>query len=89
MALGAARARIVGSIVREGLTVMLAGAAAGLALAAAGARLLTHLPYSSAQSDWLFYAAAAILVVVVGLVASALPARRAAAVEPLVALRCD
>jgi predicted permease len=89
MALGAARGRIVGSIVRDGLSVILAGVAAGVALAVAGTRLVTHLLYGSADADWVFYAAAAILVGVVGLVASVLPARRAAGIEPLVALRCD
>jgi putative ABC transport system permease protein len=89
MALGAARARIVGSIVREGMTVVLAGAVAGLGLAAAGSRLVTHLLHGSAAADWLFHAAAAVLVACVGLLASFLPARRAAAVEPLVALRYE
>jgi putative ABC transport system permease protein len=89
MALGAARARIVAAIVREGLTVVVAGAAAGLALAVASTRLVTHLLYGSAGSDWVSYAIAAALVSVVGLLASLTPARRATAVEPLVALRCD
>ena len=89
MALGAARARIVVAIVREGLTVVFSGAAAGIVLALAGTRLVTHLIYGSAAGDWLFYALAAALVSMVGLLASLTPARRAAAVEPLVALRCD
>jgi len=87
MALGAARARVLGLIVREGMTVVLLGAVAGLGLAAAGTRLVTHLLYGSAAADWVFYSAAAIGVSLVGLVASWMPARRAAAVEPLVALR--
>ena len=87
MALGAARARVLGLIVREGMTVVLIGALAGLGLAAAGTRLVMHLLYRSAASDWQFYAAAALLVSLVGLIASWVPARRAAAVEPLVALR--
>jgi predicted permease len=89
MALGAARARVLGLIVREGMTVVLMGAIAGLALAAAGTRLVAHLLYQPATADWMFYAAAAMLVSIVGLGASLLPARRAAAVEPLVALRHD
>jgi predicted permease len=89
MALGAARARIIGSIVGEGLTVVLVGAVAGIALAVAGTRLVTHLIYGPAAADWIFYAIAAALVSMVGLLASLTPARRAAAVEPLVALRCD
>jgi predicted permease len=87
MALGAPRARVLGLIVGEGMTVVLAGALAGLGLAAAGSRLVTHLLYGSATADWLFYAGAAALVSLVGLFASLMPARRAAAVEPLVALR--
>jgi putative ABC transport system permease protein len=89
MALGAARSSVLGSIVREGMTVVIAGAIAGLALAAAGTRLVTHLLYQSAAADWIFYAAAAILVACVGLAASLTPARRAASVEPLAALRHD
>ena len=87
MALGAARARVWWLIVREGMTVVMLGAMAGLGLAAAGSRLVTHLLYGSANADWLFYVAAALLVSLVGLVASWMPARRAAAVEPLIALR--
>jgi predicted permease len=87
MALGAARSAVLTLIVGEGMAVALAGAVAGLALAAAGTRLVTHLLFQSAAADGLFYAAAALLVAVVGFVASLMPACRAAAVEPLVALR--
>jgi hypothetical protein len=66
-----------------------AGVAAGLALAAAGARIVGHLLYGSADADWIFYASAAAVVVCVGFVASIVPARRAAAVEPLTALRSE
>jgi putative ABC transport system permease protein len=78
---------VLGLIVREGMTLVFAGALAGLALAAAGTQLVSHLLYRSAAADWIFYAAAAMVVSVVGLMASLVPARRAAAVEPLVALR--
>jgi putative ABC transport system permease protein len=89
MALGAARGRVLGLVLRQGMTVVIAGAMAGLALAAAGTRIVVHLLYRPATADWMFYAAAAVLVLVVGFCASLLPARRAAAVEPLVALRHD
>ena len=89
MALGAARARVLVLIVREGMTVVLIGAIAGLGLAAAGTQLVTHLLYGSATADWLFYCGAAVMVSIVGLCASLMPARRAAGVEPLVALRHD
>ena len=89
MALGAERARVLWLIVREGMTVVLLGVVAGLGLAAAGSRLVVHLLYGSAPADWLFYVAAALLISLVGLIASWIPARRAAAVEPLVALRYE
>jgi len=73
--------------VREGLGVVLAGAAIGVALAIFASRLVASLLYGSAGSDWLFYAAAAAAVGVAGLGASLMPARRAAGVEPIVALR--
>ena len=87
MALGAARVRVLALIVREGMTVVVGGAIAGLGLAAAGTRLVPHLLYRSAAADWVFHVAAAALIALVGLLASLMPARRAAAVEPLVALR--
>jgi len=89
MALGAARARVLALIIGDGMTVVVAGAIAGVALAAGGSRFVAHLLYGSASADWLFYLAGAVSVVVVGFAASVMPARRAAAVEPLVALRHD
>jgi predicted permease len=87
IALGAARARVLALIIGDGMTVVAAGALAGVALAAAGSRLVAHLLYGSASADWLFYVAGAVSVLVVGFAASVMPARRAAAVQPLVALR--
>jgi predicted permease len=87
LALGAERGRIVGSIVREGLTVVLTGATVGVVLAIATSRLVSHLLYGSASGDWLFYVTATAVVICLGLGASLLPARRAAAVDPIVALR--
>ncbi|HMF97181.1 MAG TPA: ABC transporter permease [Vicinamibacterales bacterium] len=89
MALGAARARIVRAIVRDGLLVVGSGAVAGIGAAQAATRLVTHLLYGSAAADWLYYVAAAALVVIVGASACIAPARRAAGVEPAVALRSD
>ncbi len=86
-ALGAVRAQLVGSIVREGLAIVLPGAAIGVLLAIATSRVVSHLLYGSPGADWLFYTAAASVVTFVGLGASLLPARRAANVDPIVALR--
>jgi ABC-type antimicrobial peptide transport system permease subunit len=87
LALGAARAQVVTSIVGEGLPVVLAGSAIGVLLAIVGSGIVSHLLYGSPDADWLFYAAAAGLVICVGVGASLLPARRAATVDPIVALR--
>ena len=89
IALGAARSTVVGLIVREGMRVAVCGALVGIVLAAAGSRLVTHLLYGSAAADWVYFVAGAVLISLVGLFASLLPARRAAAVEPLVALRYE
>jgi predicted permease len=87
VALGAARSQIVGAIVRDGAIVTAVGTAVGLGLAVAGTRLVTSLLYAPASADWIAYAVGAALVLAVGLLASFAPARRAASVEPLVALR--
>jgi putative ABC transport system permease protein len=87
LALGAARAHVVRSIVGEGLPVVLSGSAIGVLLAMVGSRIVSHLLYGSPNGDWLFYAAAAGVVICVGVGASLLPARRAATVDPIVALR--
>src|SRR5262245_17668980 len=89
MALGAARARIVRAIVRDGLLVVGSGAVAGIGAAIAATRLVTHLLYGSAAANWLYDVTASALLVIVGLCACIVPARRAAGVEPVVALRCD
>jgi len=87
LALGAGRRRVIRSIVREGVIVALAGAAVGVVLAIGASRVLAHLLYGSAEADWVFFAAAASVIACVALGASLVPARRAAAVEPIVALR--
>jgi putative ABC transport system permease protein len=87
LALGAGRGRVIGSIVREGVIVALAGAVVGVVLAIGASRVLSHLLYGSAEADWMFYATAAGVIACVALGASLVPARRAAAVEPIVALR--
>jgi predicted permease len=89
IALGAGRTRIVGAIVLDGLVVVGSGAVAGIAAAVAATRVVRHLLYGSAAADWLYFTAAAALVVIVGLCACVVPARRAASVEPVVALRCE
>jgi putative ABC transport system permease protein len=76
-------------VIREGMTVIFVGVGAGLGLAVGGARVVRHLLYGSSGGDAIVYAAAGLLVGCVGLFACWVPARRAASVEPVAALRED
>jgi putative ABC transport system permease protein len=87
MALGARRAEVVGMVLGEGVRLVLVGLVAGLAAAAALAGLLSSLLYDVAPTDLPTYAGVAAIFLVVAIVAAAVPARRAARVDPLVALR--
>jgi predicted permease len=89
IALGARSRRVVAMIIRQGMSVVLLGVLAGLGIAAFGVRLVRYLIVGSSQNDALFYAGAALLVACIGLIACSVPARRAAGVEPLSALRHD
>ena len=89
LALGATPGGIQKLVVREGMTL----AATGLALGAAGAlalsRFLQALLYGVGSLDPLTYAAAASVLIAVAVAACWLPARRAARVDPMVALRYE
>ena len=89
LALGAAPALVVRMIVREGMTVAVAGAAAGLA----GAMLLTQsmasLLYGVTPRDPLTFGVVSLTLTGVALLATYLPARHAARTDPLDALRTE
>jgi predicted lysophospholipase L1 biosynthesis ABC-type transport system permease subunit len=89
MALGAERRQVLWMVIRESVILSLIGVAVGLPLAAAGSRLLKTMLFGLSPADPLSFAAAlgGIAVVVAG--ASLLPARRAASVSPIVALRYE
>lgn len=89
MALGADRRRVAGLIVREGLILVLPGGAAGLALAHAGGRFVAHLLHDVRPGDPWSVAAAATVMLVTAALAGYLPARRAARVDPIRALRSE
>jgi putative ABC transport system permease protein len=89
MALGASRGRVIRQILQQGLGLIAMGLAVGLAGAAAVARLLASLLFHVRPADPFSYLAVALLLLAVGLLASYLPARRAARVDPMVALRQD
>jgi predicted permease len=89
MALGAARADILGMVVRQGLTLALTGIAIGLAASLALTRLLSGLLYRVSVHDPLAFAAGAVLFTAVTALASYIPARRATRVDPMTALHYE
>jgi predicted permease len=88
-ALGATRSQIVALILRQGLWKTALGIIAGLAAAAALSRFVTSLLFEVRPVDHVVYAAAALLLTAVAGLASWLPARRAARVDPVAALRAE
>jgi predicted permease len=88
-ALGAQRSTIWSMVVRQGIALVALGAIAGCGAAFAVTRLLTSLLYSVRPTDPLTYAATAGTLLILGIVACSLPARRATRIDPIVALRCD
>jgi predicted permease len=89
VALGATPARVVGLMLRRGMAPVLAGLAVGIPLALLATRLLRSLLYEVSASDPVTFVGVAALLAAVALVASWLPSRRAARVDPMVTLRAD
>jgi predicted permease len=89
MALGARRMDLLRMVITQGLWLILAGLAVGLAGALALTRLLSSLLYGVTPLDPLTFALVSLLLACVALLASYLPARRAARIDPMAALRCE
>jgi putative ABC transport system permease protein len=87
MALGAQRTSVLGMVLREGLQHVLIGLAIGLGGAAVLTRLLTTLLFGIEPIDGVTYVVVSMVLVAVAAIACFLPARRAASVDPMVALR--
>ena len=87
MALGADRRRIVGAVVRETMTLVGAGVVVGMGAAWAATRLIAGTLFGLSAMDPPTLAFAIAVMTVVALAAGYVPARRAAAVDPIVALR--
>jgi ABC-type antimicrobial peptide transport system permease subunit len=87
IALGARRVEIVGMVVRHGMMMTFAGIVMGVIAAIALTRLMETLLYDVTPNDPPVYAAAAAILVVTALIACWGPAARAAAVDPVIALR--
>jgi len=93
MALGAKQHRVLAMVVREALIMVLAGVAIGVPCAYAATRLartqLNEVLFGLKPSDPLTFALAAVGLLATGVLASYIPARRAASVDPMVALRYE
>jgi predicted permease len=89
MALGAQRSDVLWLVMKEGAKFAAAGIALGLAGAFLLARLLASQLYGISPMDAMTYISVAVLVSVVTLAACYVPARRAMAIDPIVALRYD
>src|SRR5205814_5819442 len=87
IALGASRQEVVRMILTDGLKPILLGVALGLAAALALSRVVSSLIYGVRATDPLTFAAVALLLVAVGLLATVLPAYSATRVEPVSILR--
>jgi putative ABC transport system permease protein len=89
MALGATRLSVAQLVLRQGSILIGAGLAAGLALAFAGGGLVKSFLYQVQPLDGWTYMAAAVALLLIGLVSALIPARRAASIQPMQALRED
>jgi putative ABC transport system permease protein len=88
-ALGASRQEIVGLVLRQGMTLVAIGLAAGLVAALALTRFMAALLYGVRPADPFTLVGVTLLLGAIALLACYIPARRATAVDPVVALRCE
>jgi ABC-type antimicrobial peptide transport system permease subunit len=89
LALGADRASILGSVVKQGLLLACLGAVIGLAAASLLTRVIANLLFGVGPADPLTFISVPVALIAVATLASYIPARRAARVDPMVALRYE
>jgi putative ABC transport system permease protein len=89
VALGAGRREILRLILREGLTLALVGVSIGIVGAFVATRVLSAMLDEVRATDFFTFLCMALILLLVALLASYIPARRAASVDPVVALRFE
>ena len=89
MALGAGRRDVLDMVLRQGMAPAILGAGAGILLSSAAARLLSTLLYGVTATDPVTLVTVATALIFVAALASYIPARRAASVDPINALRYE
>jgi putative ABC transport system permease protein len=89
VAIGASRHDVVSLVLRKGLLLTVAGLGSGLVLAFVATRLMRALLYGVASVDAVTFLAVPVVLILVALGASYIPAARATRVDPLLALRSE
>ena len=89
LALGAQRGDVLQMVLKHGATMALVGVAIGIGASFAMTRLMASLLFGVSAHDPVTFAAVAILLILVALLACYIPARRATRVDPMVALRYE
>src|ERR1041385_731022 len=87
MALGATQRTVLRLVVKQGMMLALGGVVVGLIASFAFSRLVSSLLYGVTSSDPLTFASITVLLLIVALIASYIPARRAARIDPMISLR--
>lgn len=89
MALGAKHRDLIGSVIRQGLGLALAGSTVGVLAALGLTRFLSTQLYGVKPNDGFTFATAPLIVLAIAFLATYIPARRASQVDPMVALRYE
>ncbi len=89
MALGAERTDVLGMVIRQGMVITVGGVIAGVLGAVAATRLLSRWLYGVEATDPATFATVSLVLVGIALLATYVPARRAARADPVIAMRSE
>jgi predicted permease len=89
IALGASQRNILGLVVRQGMVLALSGVTIGLAAAFLLTRLIRSLLFGVQATDPITFLGISLLLAMIAMLASYIPAQRAARIDPMISLRCD
>src|SRR5690606_9872811 len=89
LALGATRTQVIGLVLRDGMSLAAAGTIIGLVAGAITTRTMAALLFGISAHDAVTFAAVTVGIAMLALVASLIPARRAARAQPMSALRAE